>query len=73
MQSFGAFDLLRDSRKDVLMVPDSAVTTLNGKSIVYYQDESGLKAYKQVETGLKANGMVEIVSGLAEGESIIVK
>lgn len=73
VQSFGAFDLLRDSRKDVLMVPDSAVTTLNGKSIVYYQDESGLKAYKQVETGLKANGMVEIVSGLAEGESIIVK
>lgn len=69
----GTLVLILDSRKDVLMVPESAVTTANGQAIVYYQDESGMKAYKPVETGLVANKMVEIVSGLAEGESVIAE
>lgn len=73
MKTFGSFNLVRDSRKDVLMVPESAVSTTKGQSIVYYQDEAGLKAYKPVEIGLIANGMVEIVSGLKEGEKVIVK
>ncbi len=73
VQTFGSFNLLRDSRKNVLMVPESAVSTSKGQSIVYYQDEAGLKAYKQVEIGLVAEGMVEIVSGLTEGERVIVK
>lgn len=69
----GTFTLVLDSRKDVLMVPERAVTTANGQSIVYYQNEDGLKAYKPVETGLVANKMVEIISGLAEGESVIAE
>ena len=69
----GTFTLVLDSRKDVLMVPEKAVTTANGQSIVYYQNEEGLKAYKPVETGLVANKMVEIISGLAEGESVIAE
>lgn len=70
--TYGTLVLLLDSRKDVLMVPEKAVATSKGKSIVYYQDEAGLKAYKEVEIGLIAEGMVEIVSGLTEGESVIV-
>ena len=70
--AYGTLVLLLDSREDVLMVPENAVTTSKGQSIVYYQDEAGLKAYKQVEIGLIAEGMVEIVSGLTEGERIIV-
>ena len=31
-----------------------------------------MKAYKPVETGLTANKQTEIISGLVEGESIIV-
>jgi len=69
----GTLELILDSREDVLMVPESAVTTADGQSIVYYQNESGMKAYKPVETGLVANKMVEIVSGLTEGESVIVE
>lgn len=53
------------------MVPDSAVTKIAGKTIVYYQDENGLKVYKTVEIGLSANGMTEIVSGLVPGECVI--
>ena len=46
---------------------------IRSNGIVYYQDANGLKAYKEVEIGLTADGMVEIVSGLTEGESIILR
>ncbi len=69
----GTIVLTLDSRTDVLMVPESAISSANGQSIVYYQNEEGLKAYKPVETGLVANKMIEIISGLTEGESVIVE
>jgi multidrug efflux pump subunit AcrA (membrane-fusion protein) len=40
--------------------------------MVYYVDEEGMRAYKPVEIGIAANGMVEILSGLEEGETIIL-
>lgn len=65
------FAVLLDYRDNALVVPAKAVTTVAGQSVVYYVDEDGLRAYKPVETGLEANGMVEILSGLEEGEAII--
>ena len=67
----GMLELVLDSRENVLMVPETAVTKKNGKTIVYYQDENGLKVYKTVEVGLTADGMTEIISGLAQGECVI--
>ena len=69
----GTLTLVLDSRTDVLMAPESAVTTADDMSIVYYQDEQGMKAYKPVVTGLVANGKIEIISGLTEGESVIAE
>ena len=40
--------------------------------IVYYQNERGYESVCFVETGLTANKQTEIISGLVEGESIIV-
>lgn len=67
----GMLELVLDTRENVLMVPETAVVKAKGKTIVYYQDENGLKVYKTVEIGLTANGMTEIVSGLTEGERVI--
>ena len=67
----GMLELVLDTREDVLMVPETAVAKLQGKNVVYYQDENGLKVYKTVEIGLTADGMTEILSGLAEGECVI--
>ena len=39
--------------------------------LVYYVDETGMKRSKPVEIGLKANGLIEIVSGVEEGEMVI--
>lgn len=69
----GTLVMVLDSRTDVLKVPESAVTSANGQYIVYYQDEQGMKTYKPIEVGLFAEKMVEIVSGLTEGESVIVE
>lgn len=69
----GTIELVLDTREDVLMVSQSAVSEINGQTVVYYQKEDGMKAYKPVETGLIANRMVEIVSGLTEGEQLITK
>lgn len=68
----GVLTLVLDSREDVLMIPESAVTRTKNKTVVYYQDANGLKAYKTVEVGLVASDMIEIISGLAEGECVIV-
>lgn len=67
----GSVTLVLDSREDVLMIPEAAVTMTKGKTVVYYQDEHGMKNYKIVEVGMAANGMIEVISGLAEGECII--
>lgn len=67
----GMLELVLDSRENVLMIPETAVAKTNGKTIVYYQDENGLKVYKTVQIGLTAEGMTEIVSGLTEGECVI--
>jgi len=69
----GSVVLVLDSREDVLMLGQGAVSEINGQSIVYYQKEDGMKGYKEIETGLIANRMVEIISGLEEGEMVITK
>lgn len=48
----------------------SAWTT---KRFVYVQDENGLRAMAEVETGFEADGFVEILSGLEEGDAVILK
>lgn len=69
----GNITIVLDSRTDVLKIPASAVSSANGEEIVYYQNEAGMKAYKPIVTGMQAGDMIEVISGLTEGESIIVK
>ncbi len=68
----GKIDLLIDSRKDVLMVSSSAITEVNGKHSVYFQKEDGRIEIKPVEIGLKTTRYTEIVSGLSEGDCVIL-
>ena len=69
----GTFTIELDSRENVLRVPSSAVSTINGETVVYYQNDEGMKAYKNVTVGLEANNLIEVLSGLQEGELVIVK
>lgn len=69
----GTVEIVLDERLDVLHVPAKAVSTANEEPIVYYLREDGMKAYKYVEPGVTINNRTEIISGLTEGESVIVK
>lgn len=60
-----------NTRNDVLQVPARAVTTTNGTPTVTVR-HNGQNETRTVKTGLTANGMVEITSGLTEGEQVVV-
>lgn len=65
---------LEISRKEhVLCIPSQAVHEADGKSYVYVLGENDIREVKWIETGLYGDSMVEVVGGLTEGESIILK
>ncbi len=65
-------ELLLDSRSDVLIVQARAVFFAGGQAYVYYENENGVREAKPVEVGLKITGKYEVLSGLTEGEALIV-
>jgi len=57
----------------VLAVPEEALQELDGKKVVFVTEKESEFAVRQVQTGRTSGGMVEIVSGLKEGERYAVK
>lgn len=57
----------------VLAVPEDALQDLDGKKVVFVMAGKDQFVARPVQTGRAANGMVEIVSGLQEGEQYAVK
>ena len=70
----GSTVLVLEKREDTLYLDKKAVHTVNGEHVVYYQDpQTGIRTFKTVETGLETAREIEIVGGLQEGESVILK
>jgi len=57
----------------VLAVPEDALQDLDGKKVVFVAENEAEFAARPVQTGRAAGGMIEIVSGLKEGERYAVK
>ena len=57
----------------VLAVPEDAVQDLDGKKVVFIAESDAEFAVRQVQAGRTAGGMVEIVSGLKEGDRYAIK
>lgn len=60
-------------RSQVLSVPLRAVHQADGKNFVYVLGENNMREMKWIETGLVGDDKVEILSGLQEGERVIIK
>lgn len=60
-------------KEDVLYVNQKAVKSMDGQEFVYVQDENGLRTMVEVTTGYAADGNVEIISGLSQGDAVILK
>ena len=69
----GTITLVLDSRINTLYVSKDAIKTANGKQFVYVLNEEGLKVMKDVTLGLENEKYIEIISGLAEGDRVIVE
>lgn len=67
-------DILAEEKSGVLAVPQRAVKSKDGKKYVEILGADGETILSvEVETGLKgSDGNIEIVSGLAEGQNVIV-
>ena len=66
--------VLVSQKSGVLAVPSSAIISQNGQQYVRIIDNDKTKTYHQVQvqTGLQADGgLVEITSGLSEGQEIV--
>lgn len=70
--SYGNVYVVTGAVYDVLRVPSGAIKKANGQPIVYILSD-GVRTLREVEVGFSADGYTEIVSGLSEGEQVIVQ
>lgn len=64
--------IVYERRTDVLTVPSAAVTTADGTSTVTLVAADGTETETTVEVGETVGNLTEILSGLAEGDEVLV-
>lgn len=67
----GKISIITEEAEDVLCVDRTAVHASGEKYYVYLLDEEGIRRMQFVETGLWGSDLVEIRSGLEEGDYVI--
>jgi len=67
---FGRMSIVYDKHENVLQVPRSAISERAGESSVFVV-ENDIAIRKTVTTGYSDSGMIEIMSGLTDGERVI--
>lgn len=69
----GEVTFLQKQVKNVLYVPDQAITFANGISSVLVKNRDGSQTKTTVTTGFSNGRYVEILSGLQEGETVLAE
>lgn len=69
----GELTLIQKQKKDVLYVPNQAITFENGVSSVLVKKQDGTSQKTTVTTGFSNGRYVEITSGLQEGETVLAE
>ena len=71
--TMGLMKVVLDERKQVLSVPAKAVHVADGRSYVYVLGADNVREVKWIETGLVGDTDAEVLSGLTEGEKVILQ
>jgi RND family efflux transporter MFP subunit len=61
-----------EERKDVLLVPNAAITTQGEKTYVQVVSPTGTTEQRVIQTGVTDYQYTEVTSGLSEGEKVVV-
>ncbi len=69
----GKITLVIEEKENALSVDEHAIHASKDAYYVYTLDENNVRRMQFVEIGLRGNGSVEILSGLSEGDRVIVK
>lgn len=69
----GTLSVVTQYKADVLTIPARTVHIADGKSYVYVVGDNNMREVKWIETGMYGDSNVEILSGLEEGEKVILK
>jgi HlyD family secretion protein len=64
--------ILVDERTDVLLVPNSAITSQGGKMYIQVMSADGTSEERVVQTGISDWQFTEVTDGLSEGEQVVV-
>ena len=64
--------LVLDSRTDVIVIANNLIKTINGEEVVYLLQD-GKRVAVPVEVGLQTGSQSEIVSGVNEGDEIVIR
>ena len=68
---FGRFEIAIERHTDALVIPTAAVIEEDNISVVYIVEDGEAKR-RTITTGIEENGQIEVLSGLAGFEQIIV-
>ncbi len=69
---FADVALLLDERANAVLVPRSAITEVDGQTVVFVVSDDGQTVVaRPVKTGLTDDGRIEITDGLSVGETIV--
>lgn len=61
-----------DIKSNLLLIPKTALLKTGKSDIVYIRKKDNIFAPREVETGIEQNGLIQIKSGLSEGEMVVV-
>lgn len=69
---FANVEIITDSHRTAISIPQAAVLDDGGKKIVFVQTGNGYEK-RVVTTGIQSNDRVEILDGLQAGDKVVVK
>lgn len=58
---------------EAVVVPDSAVMATGSRTLAFVEIEPGTFEPREIITGLRGNGRVQILSGIRAGETVVIK
>ena len=70
---FGNLELIFQAREAALVIPEAAISYMGDQASVVIVNEEGRAEFRDVEPGLRLAGEAEILSGLEEGQRVVVE
>jgi membrane fusion protein (multidrug efflux system) len=64
--------LVTEVRPNAVLIPEDALLPLQGATFVWVVTGEGTATRRQVETGVRVPGFVEILTGVEAGEQVVV-